>query len=381
MKKLRETSENTSDNKLDFVEYIKECPNEQQRILSTDNRKNQKLSDVPIKSKKDTVTKSSLVSLETKESYQQLETSTIKFTKFRSNTNEGSFLSTNEESQLDTSFTQGNLEINVKITNTKDKGKQLQKQLFQKDKCKENSTKPTMDRDNLGFCLVCDKPGDLICCNICPRSFHLKCIDMKKKDSVGTSSWHREICQNTEKKKSEDIMKGDIRHDIINKVFYPLKTSCRDYRNKISILCKIHELVTFLINDEFGRCISAQIDTPIYNQIIKDPKNITTIAMNLINGTYLKDASLDLSAKDIDMKPINSNYLQDASSTLYKKDINIYDLNGNTFDEIILAVLNDIEKVWQNCFVFNEEGSDMYRIGKSFKENIIRCQNVASSMN
>ena len=46
--------------------------------------------------------------------------------------------------------------------------------------------------------------------------------------------------------------------------------NCCDYRNKISILCKILELVTFLINNEFGRSISVQIDTPIYNQIIKD---------------------------------------------------------------------------------------------------------------
>ena len=83
-------------------------------------------------------------------------------------------------------------------------------------------------------------------------------------------------------------------------------------------------MVTFLINDEFGRFFSAQIDTPIYNQIIKDPKDLTTIAMNLINGTYL----------------------QDASSTLSKKDINVCDLKKNTFDDIILAVLNDIEKVW-----------------------------------
>ena len=108
LKKLRETSENISDNKLDLVEYIKEFPKEQQRILSTDNRKHQKLSDVPIKSKKDTVTESSF-SLEMKENYMHLETSTIKFKKFRSNTNEGSFLSTHEASQLDTSFTQGNL--------------------------------------------------------------------------------------------------------------------------------------------------------------------------------------------------------------------------------------------------------------------------------
>ena len=92
--------------------------------------------------------------------------------------------------------------------------------------------------------------------------------------------------------------------------------------------------------------------------------HLTTISMNLINGNYLKDASLDLYVKDIAMKPINSNYLQDASPTLYKKDINVHDLNENTFVEIILDVLNDIEKVWKNSFVFNEEGSAMYRIGK-----------------
>ena len=42
----REASENAPDNKLDFVEYIEECSNEQQHTLSTDNRKNQKLLDV-----------------------------------------------------------------------------------------------------------------------------------------------------------------------------------------------------------------------------------------------------------------------------------------------------------------------------------------------
>ena len=142
------------------------------------------------------------------------------------------------------------------------------------------------------------------------------------------------------------------------------------YRKKISILCKIHELVTFLINDEFGRFFSAQIETPIYNQIIKDPKYLTTIAMNLINGTYLQDASLRVSVKAIAMNLINGTYLQDSSSTLSKKDSNVCYLNEDTFDEIILAVLNDIEKVWQNYFVFNEEGSAMYRIGEIIQEKL-----------
>ena len=41
----------TPDIKLDLVEYIKECSKEQQQILSTDNRKNQKILDVPVKRK------------------------------------------------------------------------------------------------------------------------------------------------------------------------------------------------------------------------------------------------------------------------------------------------------------------------------------------
>ena len=87
----------TPDIKLDLVEHIKECSKEEQQILFPDNRKNHKLLDVPVKHKKDTVTESSLVTLEIKESSQQLETSTIELTKLRSNKNEGSFLSINEE--------------------------------------------------------------------------------------------------------------------------------------------------------------------------------------------------------------------------------------------------------------------------------------------
>ena len=69
------------------------------------------------------------------------------------------------------------------------------------------------------------------------------------------------------------------------------------------------------------------------------------------------------------MNLINGTYLQDDSSTLSKKDINVCDFDENTVDEIILAVLNDIEKVWKNFFVFNEEGSAMYRRGKIMQEN------------
>ena len=52
---------------------------------------------MPIKSKKDNVTESSVVTLDMKESYQQLKTRTIELTKFRSNTNEENSQSINAE--------------------------------------------------------------------------------------------------------------------------------------------------------------------------------------------------------------------------------------------------------------------------------------------
>ena len=127
MNEIKGKLENTPDSKLDLVEYINECSKEQQQILSNGNRKNQELAIVPVKSKKENVTESRLVTLEKKERYQQLENSKFKITTFRSNKKEGSVLSINEELQLDTSFAQGNIEKTVTTTNTKDKGKELQK--------------------------------------------------------------------------------------------------------------------------------------------------------------------------------------------------------------------------------------------------------------
>ena len=73
-------NELTPDIKPDIVEYIKEGSIEQQQLIPHDNRKNHKLLDASITSKKDTVKESSLVILDMTESSQQLEISTIELT-------------------------------------------------------------------------------------------------------------------------------------------------------------------------------------------------------------------------------------------------------------------------------------------------------------
>ena len=51
LNKINDRADNAPDTKFHLVEYIKECSKEQQQILSTDIRKNQKILDVPVKRK------------------------------------------------------------------------------------------------------------------------------------------------------------------------------------------------------------------------------------------------------------------------------------------------------------------------------------------
>ena len=45
------------------------------------------------------------------------------------------------------------------------------------------------------------------------------------------------------------------------------------------------------------------------------------------------------------------------------------------FDEVILTVLRDVEKVWQNCFQFNEEESICYRMAQILRDKCYKiCQ-------
>jgi hypothetical protein len=39
-----------------------------------------------------------------------------------------------------------------------------------------------MDDGNVEYCEVCKLGGDVVCCDICPRVYHLDCINMTESD-------------------------------------------------------------------------------------------------------------------------------------------------------------------------------------------------------
>ena len=46
---------------------------------------------------------------------------------------------------------------------------------------------PFQDTANDCFCWICHKEGDVICCETCPRVFHLKCIQLES--NAPTEDW------------------------------------------------------------------------------------------------------------------------------------------------------------------------------------------------
>ncbi|KAI9895848.1 hypothetical protein PsorP6_018616 [Peronosclerospora sorghi] len=61
----------------------------------------------------------------------------------------------------------------------------------------EDKVKADSERDldtNLDYCEVCQGAGDLVCCDKCPRSFHLKCLRMTEND-LPEGYWQCDECK------------------------------------------------------------------------------------------------------------------------------------------------------------------------------------------
>lgn len=191
-----------------------------------------------------------------------------------------------------------------------------------------------IDDGSVDYCHFCMKPGDIICCDFCPRAFHEKCMiengyyDQTISDE--DAKWECVICKNEKGGLNDDFIDGKSSMDQVFSSFITADISDEKVLRGIEVLSIIHEMVLKLMKYDFGYMFSEPVDldtVPGYTIVVKRPMDLGSISRNLINGEYSKLMS-----------------------------------EGYSMDEVLTRVLKDVELVWHNCLLYNFEGSAVCRM-------------------
>jgi Bromodomain/SNF5 / SMARCB1 / INI1 len=186
----------------------------------------------------------------------------------------------------------------------------------------------------IDVCLICNKNGVLLCCSVCPRAFHTTCL--KSEDEVGRldAPWKCPSCCAEDTGLVTDSISGSESLPLISAAYANSKADMSESdQAMLRVLSIIHQMMIFLMQYDFGYMFKEPVDCKLfktYLTLVKTPMDLGTISKRLVNGEYK---------------------LEDFGS----------------LEDVVVKVLEDIELVWQNCFVFNSEGSAVYRMAELLK--------------
>lgn len=154
---------------------------------------------------------------------------------------------------------------------------------------------------NLDYCEVCLAMGDLVCCDVCPRSFHLACLGMKE----------------------SDLPEGDWQCDECKKPSH-FEAFARKVDIQPSVFTKCAQIVKCLKEHPFSKPFLTPVgDVPHYRDIVQQPMDLSTVASKLKRNAYAVGSAT----------------------------------KGLNLD----AFANDVRLIWSNCKLFNDDGSGITR--------------------
>ncbi|KAF0686340.1 Aste57867_21842 [Aphanomyces stellatus] len=157
---------------------------------------------------------------------------------------------------------------------------------------------------NLDYCSICLEDGDLVCCDICPRSFHLDCLKMTE-DDLPDGDWQCAECESNQSEAHFDRVTRDL----------------------VMLRFKSHTM-RHMLNGMMTHPFAKPFITPVegvdgYDNVVKERMDFNTIKARLEAGKYAKDA------------PLDSEFVK------------------------------DIRLIWYNCRLFNDENSGLARAAKT----------------
>lgn len=184
-----------------------------------------------------------------------------------------------------------------------------------------------VDDGSVDYCVLCTNHGNLVCCDTCPRAFHVDCMESDGQSTM-TDTWECPLCKKEREGLKSDLVDGNGALDLISSSF-TLETDDNITKAK-EAAGAIYLMLKQLIDYDFGYMFAVPVDAEAvagYSDIVKNPMDLGTICAKLTNAGYLGIVE-----------------------------------NGGTYDDFLIAVLKDVELVWHNCYTFNFEGSAIYRM-------------------
>ncbi|XP_060570139.1 E3 ubiquitin-protein ligase TRIM33-like isoform X2 [Ruditapes philippinarum] len=168
------------------------------------------------------------------------------------------------------------------------------------------------------YCAVCHNGGDLLCCDKCPKVFHLQChVPAISTNFSSNEVWTCTLCSADEELKIKSPIPKEYEVTSTGKRKAPNGLVDKEIKVCERILL---ELFCLEISTVFHEPVPKSV--PNYHKIIKDPMDFGAIKCKLRRGHFA---------------------------------------HYNSVEEF----LSDIKLVFRNCFKYNSEKSDVYAVGKS----------------
>ncbi|RHY13866.1 hypothetical protein DYB36_005028 [Aphanomyces astaci] len=171
---------------------------------------------------------------------------------------------------------------------------------------------------NLDFCSICKQDGDLVCCDVCPRSFHLTCLN-KREDQLPLDTWQCHECQH------------NLSDTHVQKV-------CRDLTKLRNKALTMRSILTGICSHPFAKPFLAPVaDVEYYDDVVE----------------YRMD-------------------LGEVSSRLDRHEYDGDDVVSNAF-------VRDVQLVWNNCRLFNDDNSGLARAANTLDADFHKMLQAAAA--
>ena len=169
------------------------------------------------------------------------------------------------------------------------------------------------------YCIVCEKPGRLQCCDFCPRAYHRECLPST--GSADKSPWMCPACCQEQIGLPEDMVDGESVITRLQKTYGHVTDE-----KVLRLISMVYEMIERLIAYDFGRVFANPVTgVEGYETIVRKPMDLGSVLKRVSDGRYNGDGALC---------------------------------------KVVVRALNDVELVWQNCFLFNHEGSAVFRMAE-----------------